>query len=613
MHDVGLKLAIIGFAGIAAQWFAWRLHLPAIALLLLGGLLLGPGFHVIDVSRDFGEIYRPVVSLAVAIILFEGGLTLNFREIRETSKAVRRLITIGGPLAFLLGSLAGHYAGGLSWQVAIVLGGILVVTGPTVIMPMLRQAHLKTRPASLLRWEAIINDPLGALYAVIAFEIILILNSGHEASSLLLEVFLAFGVAIGGALLLARSVVWLFTRGHVPEFLKAPVLVALALMAFAATNLLLEEAGLLTVTVMGIALANSRIASLAEMRRFKETITVLLVSGVFVLLTASLTRETILSLGWEAAAFVFAILFVVRPIAVFVATIGTGITWQERLLTAWIAPRGIVAVAVTGLFSATMMDLGMEGAQKMIAYTFAVVAATILLHGFSLAPMARMLGLRSDAKPGLLIVGGSLWTTALAEKVMAMGTPVHVADDNWNRLAASRQRNIPTYFGDVMSERAHNELNLHSWAACIAATDNTAYNALVCTQLGPEIGRNRVFQLGGRGENERRDLHFTIGGRPLTKEGLGFEELNDRMLQGWTFTSTPITGEFGFEQFLESRPEGTIILFWVRSNGDLRFASTDKESVPNPGSIVLTFGPRLRNSEGEAVNAGNGKKQESGK
>ena len=259
------------------------------------------------------------------------------------------------------------------------------------------------------------------------------------------------------------------------------------------------------------------------------------------------------------------------------------------------------------------VDLGMEGAQKMIAYTFAVVTATILLHGFSLAPMARMLGLRSDAKPGLLIVGGSLWTTALAEKVMAMGTPVRVTDDNWNHLAPSRQRNIPTYFGDVMSERAHNELNLHSWAACIAASDNTAYNALVCTQLGPEIGRNRVFQLGGRGENERRDLHFTIGGRPLTKEGYGFEALNERMLQGWVFTLTPITDEFGYEDFLKSRPEGTIILLWVRSSGEFRFASTDKESVPNPGNIVLTFGPKLRNSEGEALNAGNGKEQESGK
>ncbi len=184
MHSMELKLALIGFVGIAAQWLAWRINLPAIALLLLAGLTAGPLTGFLDPAADFGDLYRPVIALAVAIILFEGGLTLNLKEINETSKAVRRIILIGGPLVWFFGVLAAHFVGGLSWQTSIILGAILVVTGPTVIMPLLRQARLQPRAASLLRWEAIINDPIGALFAVMSFEVFLVLNHVHEAQNL---------------------------------------------------------------------------------------------------------------------------------------------------------------------------------------------------------------------------------------------------------------------------------------------------------------------------------------------------------------------------------------------------------------------------------------------
>ncbi len=308
-------------------------------------------------------------------------------------------------------------------------------------------------------------------------------------------------IALPGAYFLAKSLVWLFINGHIPEFLKAPVLVAAAITANALTNLVLEEAGLLTVTVMGIVLANSRMASLTEMRRFKETITVLLVSGVFILLTASLKMETILSLGWEAVAFVIAMLFVVRPLAIFIATINTGISWQERLLSAWIAPRGVVAVAVAGLFGGTLVEQGVADGERMIAYTFAVVAATIILHGFSLPILARVLNLSSSAKPGILIVGGSRWSTALAEKLQSMEIPVLIADDNWNHLINARAANIPTYFGDVLSEHAHHEINMSTWGAVITATDNDAYNALVCTEFGS--GNRPVKCISDRGAQGR--------------------------------------------------------------------------------------------------------------
>ncbi|MBL1406621.1 MAG: sodium:proton antiporter [Rhizobiales bacterium] len=599
MHDVGIKLALIGFAGIAAQWIAWRIHLPAIALLFAAGLIAGPVTGFIDPIHDFGEVYRPVISLAVAIILFEGGMSLNFSEIRETSKAVRRIIIIGGPLVWAMSATTAHYVGGLTWQTSAILGAILVVTGPTVIMPLLRQANLKARPASLLRWEAIINDPIGALFAVLAFETFLVINNVHDIDNLLIKIILALIIAIPLAWGFAKFIIWAFIRGHVPEFLKAPVLVTCALIAFASTNMVLEEAGLLTVTTMGIVLGNSRLASLTEMRRFKETITVMLVSAVFIMLTASLNFSLISGLGWNVVYFIIVILFIVRPIAIFTATIGTGLTWQERLLTMWIAPRGIVAVAVSGLFGATLVDQGIADGEKLLAFTFAVVAATIILHGFSLPILAKFLDLKSTQRPGILFIGCSPWTVAFAEKLKSLEIPVLISDNDWKKLQIARAKNIPTFFGDALSESAHHHLAITTWAKVIAATNNDAYNALICTEFGPEVGRGNVFQIGERinskdseAFSDRNSLRFTVGGRQLTSSGDSYFGLLSKYSSGWSFSSTQLTKEFTFADFQNSREKGSINIMWFKPNNKFHFASDNEDAQPSEGNIILSFGPR---------------------
>jgi NhaP-type Na+/H+ or K+/H+ antiporter len=514
MDDIVLKLAVIGAAGIAAQWFAWRLQLPAIVLLLAAGFIAGPATGFLDPAADFGSIYRPMVSIAVAIILFEGGLTLNFKEIRETSTAVRRIIMYGGPLTWGMSALAAHYIGGLSWPTAIVLGAILVVTGPTVIMPLLRQAQLDARPASLLRWEAIVNDPIGALFAVVAFEIILVYIGLHEADNLILLLGGGFIAAFGLGFAAAKLIVWSFVRGHVPEFLKAPVLLASVVSVYAATNSVLEESGLLTVTVMGVVLANSRIASLTDMRRFKETITTLLVSGVFIILTASLSLDEIRSLDWQAALFVAALLVVIRPVAIMLATIRSGATFQERLLSAWIAPRGVVAVAVSGLFGTLLADVGVEDAGRMVAFTFAVVVTTIVLHGFTLAPLASFLGLKKASKPGILLVGGSRWSTALAVKAQGRGGAGDAGRPELEPSGRGAAGEHPGLLrrGPVRSGAPQRSIRSGS-RSLIATGDNDAYNALVCTDFGPELGRSHVFQIGRIDEKARQALSFTLGGR----------------------------------------------------------------------------------------------------
>tara|TARA_R110002020_G_scaffold48286_6_gene137643 strand:+ start:6984 stop:8891 length:1908 start_codon:yes stop_codon:yes gene_type:complete len=600
MDDIVFKLAVIGTAGIAAQWFAWRLQLPAIVLLLAAGFIAGPATGFLDPAADFGAVYRPMVSIAVAIILFEGGLTLNFKEIRETSTAVRRIIMYAGPLTWAMAAVAAHHIGGLSWPTAIVLGAILVVTGPTVIMPLLRQAQLDARPASLLRWEAIVNDPIGALFAVVAFEVILVYIGLHQADNLFALVIGGFVLAVGSGWAGAKLIVWSFVRGHVPEYLKAPVLLATVVAVYAASNLVLEEAGLLTVTVMGMVLANSRIASLTDMRRFKETITTLLVSGIFIILTASLSIEDIRSLDWQAALFVASLLLVIRPVAIMLATIKSGATIQERILTSWIAPRGVVAVAVSGLFGTLLADAGVADAGRMVAFSFAVVVTTIVLHGFTLAPLARFLELKKTSKPGILIVGGSRWSTALAKKLNEAEVPVLLADQNWNHLAEARLASIPVYFGEVLSESAHHAIDPKSFSSLIAAGDNDAYNALVCTDFGPELGRSHVFQIGRIDEKARQALNFTLGGRSLTKEPVSFHDLREKLLSGWTFQLTRLTDEYGWADYKDSRPDGALVLLWIKPSGTLVFAATASSS-PGQNDRILSFAMPKDEARAEAA------------
>ena len=587
-----LQIAAIGVAGIIAQWMAWRLRIPAIALLLAGGFLLGPVLGWLDPKALFGELYKPIIGLAVAIVLFEGGLTLNFKEIRHAATGVKRMIFVAGPLVWVFSSLAAHYGAGLSWPSAIVLGAILVITGPTVIMPLLRSAQLRSRPAALLRWEAILNDAIGALFAVIAFEVYLASRGTLTWGELAVDILAAAAFALAGGFAVGYAIAQAFGRGLVPEYLKVPIVLVTVLALFSISDALLKESGLLTVTVMGVTLANSRIASLTEMRRFKETVTVLLVSGLFIMLVASLKWETLASLGWPALVFVVLILFVARPAAVFLATIGSGLTIKERTLVAWIAPRGVVAVAVSGLFGASLAEAGVADGERLTALAFAVVATTIIAHGFSLGPLARLLDLKSADRPGVLVVGGSGWANKLAEKLQELELPTIVVDNNWNHIRAARLADVPVHFGEILSEAAHHDLELNRYSHLIAATDNDAYNSLVCTEFGPELGRDNVFQIGQfRDERERNALTFTLGGRPLFDPPQTFSELRQRIWEGWAFQATPLTDEFGWSEYLASRREGTLIVLWIEDGGNIVFGQNRAERTPEAGDRVLAFGP----------------------
>jgi len=600
MSPVIIAVALIAAAGVAAQWLAWRFRLPAIVLLLAAGALAGPVSGLVQPDEQFAGLVQPLVAVAVAIILFEGGLTLNFHDLRESGTGVRRIVILGAPITFLLAGASAYYVAGLSLWPALVFAGILVVTGPTVIIPLLRQSALSRRPAALLRWEAILADPLGALMAVFVYEIFLVTSGHHDADTLILRIVVALVLGLAGGWYAGKALVQAFVRGHVPEYLKIPVIVTTVLGTYAISNAVLEESGLLTVTMLGLALGNSRIASLGEVKRFKEIMTILLVSGVFIILTASLEpRELAAAVDMRTLAFVLVVLFVVRPVSIWVATIGAGLTWQERALVGWIAPRGVVAVAVSGLFAGLLVARGVEDGERLVPLAFAVVVATVLAHGFTIGPLARALGLASGGGAGLLIVGANRFTVALAAKLKERDIPVLMTDRNWGRLRHARQAGIETHYGEILSEVAEHTISLAPYSHLLAATDNDDYNALVCTNFGPEIGRSEVLQIGRDKEPtpEHRQLSVTLGGRPFLANAGGLHSLIARVSEGWRVSTTVLSAEYDAAAYAADRPDEVIPLFALTAGGRLKPEPASDARGLKPGDMIVTLLPPAPKSE----------------
>jgi NhaP-type Na+/H+ or K+/H+ antiporter len=582
-------LAVV-VAGFAAQWIAWRLALPAIVVLLGVGLAVGPGAGLLDPSEGFGGLLKPVVGLVVALIVFEGGLSLNLRELRAAGQGVLRLTAVALPLNALFGAAAAHWIGGFGWPAAALFGAIMVVTGPTVILPLLRVAKLEARSAAFLKWEAIVNDPVGAILAVVVLELLILNVHGAGAEEAAAGLGATFAAAVAAALALGAGaavlVRWSFRRDQVPEILKVPMLLALALGVYALSNAVLEEAGLIAATVFGVALANLDIAGLKELRRFNEALVVLLVSGLFIVLTADLERAEIAMVTWPVVGLIAAMLILVRPAAILLATAGSTMTWAERTLCAWIAPRGIVAAAVAGLASLRLEGAGYAGAELVQPAAFAVIATTVVVHGFTLKPLARRLGLVRVDRPGVMVVGISEWTLGLADALKAAGVPVLMIDTYPRPVLRARRRGHAAVRTEILSETGEERVEDRALDYLIAATPDDTYNALVCARLAPELGRERVLQTGSphglidpdRGPS--RDWR----GKVLADEALGHDAFAERYAAGWRFRILE-PGEDG--------PAGGVALMGVRADLGLVFASPE-DGGADPvaaGGRTLVFAP----------------------
>lgn len=616
--SVLFEIMLIGLLGIGAQWAAWRYRIPAIVVMSVTGLLVGPILGLMNPEEDFGTLYNPIISVAVAIILFEGSLNLSFKELSGLGKPVFRISTVGAFIAWILGSLTAHYIAGLSWAVAFVIGGLFIVTGPTVIMPLLRQSKLKPRPAKILKWEGIIVDPIGALLAVFAFEIISYFTS-HSPDGSALVLFFAgcvfagiFGWACG------RGIGWMFEAGHIPEFLKSPAVFVVVIFCFTFADELMHETGLLSVTAMGITLANMGISSVADMRHFKENISILLISAIFIMLTASLKVDTLLHIfNPHIIGYVLLMMFAVRPLSIFLSTIKTDLSLNEKLLVGWIAPRGIVALTVSSYFASILTDAGYEDASILTTLTFGLVFFTVIAHGFSIRWLAKKLHLSMEGRPGTLIVGSNPFTVELAKSLRKAKAPVIIVDSSWEKLRYARKEGVPFYHGEMLSEQTEYNLDTIPYEYLLAATDFHSYNALVCTTFMPEYGRTNVFKVSPymQVDSSSSDIASKIGGRVLFKKEISMDDLNEKINKGYIFRQTPITAQYSYKQYVADKDDETVFLYVIKPSGQIRFYAEEMKTTPGAGDIIVSLTPpskEIKKIQAKLENQrsnGNGKKE----
>ncbi|MEN2767914.1 cation:proton antiporter [Ornithinibacillus xuwenensis] len=586
-----ISIVIVISLGIFSQWLAWRIQWPSIVIMSVAGLLIGPMFGLINPQEALGSLYSPIISLAVALILFEGSNSLDVRELKGISKSVYRIVTIGTFIAWIGGSLAAHFIAGLSLEISFIIGGLFVVTGPTVIIPLLRQAKLTSRIASVLKWEGIIVDPIGPLLALFAYEIIKITSAESFSYSDFIPFFVDSIIAVIVGFVIGIIMSFLVGKGVFPEYLKSPIIFCFVLICFTIGEAIMHETGMLAVTVMGLTLARTKkhVHSISSIGHFMENISVMLTSTVFILLTASLSQETILEIfTWPILSFVLAMLFLVRPLSIWISTIGTELSVQEKTLVGWIAPRGIVALTVSGYFAELLIDDGYQHASILTSLTLALVFITVCAHGFSIGPIAKKLGLANTESTGIIIVGASSFSIAFAEHLKQLGTPVLIADTSNSRLHQARRIGIATYHGEILSEQSEFEIDMTPYDMILSMTGDVAYNALVCQSYIPEFGYQNIFALPvGSHKTKNSELPSSLKANLLFGEGETFTELNKKVNIGYSLQTIEIENKKTVLK--EELPLNGTPLCMKKKNGNLVFVTFKEKILLDEGDQLVVL------------------------
>ena len=591
-QQILLALGGIGIAALGSQWLAWRLKLPAILFLLLTGILAGPVLGWLDPQELFGPLLMPLVSLSVALILFEGSLTLHLSEWGEIGSVVRRLVTIGALSTWAVITLATHWLLGFDWLLALLFGTLTLVTGPTVIVPMLRVVRPKASIANILRWEGIVIDPIGALLAVVVYSFIITRASGEGLSHSLLTFG---GVIVCGSLF---GIVGGWVMGHIlrrqwlPEYLHSLATLATVLAIFIASNTVMHESGLMAVTLMGMWMANMKGVDVRNILHFKENLSIFLISGLFILLAARLDLHAMIALGPVVLVLLLIIQFIARPLNVLLSTFGSKLNWRERTLLAWIAPRGIVAAAVSAIFAIRLDQAGHEGALLLVPLTFAVIIGTVVLQSATARPLARLLKVAEPAPSGFLIVGANGPARAIGKALQQLGSRVLLTDSNWENIRAARMENLPTYFGNPASQHAEVHLDLVGLGHLLALSPSGELNTLAAIRFRHEFGPKRLYTLASGQEIRRTDKHRASDehrGQSLGNPALTYTQLASELHNGAEIYSTHLTENFTWEDYQALHGDRATLLFARDHNSWVHVVTPESDLKPGAGWTLLAL------------------------
>ncbi|MFQ5353357.1 MAG: cation:proton antiporter [Thermodesulfobacteriota bacterium] len=590
-ENIIIWIAVVMMLGISAQWLAWIIRVPSILVLLVCGIVAGPIAGVLNPDAIFGETLFPIVSLSVAVILFEGGLSLKLEDLRGQGIVVNRLVLTGTLISWVLAAVAAHYILGFTPALSLLIGAILVVTGPTVIIPLLRQTRPRERVACVLRWEAIVTDPIGVIFAVLVYEAIVggRLHELHGVAALgIVKTILAAG---GCGLAAGFILISLLRRYLVPDFMQNPVTLLMVLGAFTVSNLIQSESGLLAVTLMGAFIANRGGINISHIVEFKENLRVLLISVLFIVLAARLQIDGLSSHALESLIFTGVLIAVVRPAAVLVSTVGSGLKWSERAFIALVAPRGVVAAAIASVFALHLVDAGVEQGALILPVIFTVIIVTVVFYGLGAGIFARILRVAKSKPRGFLIIGASSWALDIASALKDVGIKTVLVDTNRGSVVAAQMRGLQAYYGSGVSEAVLRDIDMDGIGGLLAMTPNNETNALAMLHFKHIFASSELYQLAPDKDTEtarRKSISKQLHGRFLFGEGCDYWTLSRSFARGAVVKKTKLTEEFGMYSFLEKFPSA-VPLFLVSESGELSVFTGETRPQSGPGQTLISI------------------------
>ena len=587
--------------GIAAQWLAWKCKLPSILVLLAFGFGLGQfAGATIDDYLVGDSVLLSAVGLCVAIILFEGGLTLKFSDLKESGTPVIRLCVLGVAISFFLSYAGMKYVLGFDWRVAALLGAILVVTGPTVIAPLLRHIKPSRKIGNVVKWEGIVIDPIGAMLAVLVYQVAIAGNLDAAREEILRAIGLTLLVGVVLALVLAKIIELLLKFHLIPDYLHSVFLLAVTATAFAVSNAIQAESGLLTCTVLGIALANQKSVSVKHILEFKENLRVLIISVLFIVLSGRVALSALNEALLPGLGLLAMLIFVVRPLSVFGANLfSKQVTFKEQVFLSAMAPRGIVAAAVTAVFALEFDHAVQQGrmsqeiglaSHQMVPLVFIVIVGTVAFYGLLSGPLARRLGLASENPRGVLFAGAGQWARLVAKALKDDGHHVLLLDTNYNNVARAKLDGLSAVRANILSEYVEDELELTGLGQLITTTPNDEVNSLAAHHFIHVFGSENVWQVAPIDDDDHHQTAVAshMRGRICFPTRPQFNRLERFAAEGAVIKKTTITEQFTFEHFQKIYGEEHILLFRVTEDKGLEVAY-DKMRTPSPGTTLYAM------------------------
>ena len=604
-------IAVVFTLGISAQWLAWRYRTPSILLLLVFGFLAGPVTGIIDPQTLRGTWLFPFVSIAVGIILFEGGLSLRVSDLRDVGRVVGRLISLGVLITWALAAVAAFFLLDFPIGLALTLGALLTVTGPTVIIPLLRHVRPTGRVGTIAKWEGITIDPVGAILAVLVLESVMLLHEpgaadltfgetiGHALRGLLLEAVIGLGVGVAGA----AGLILFLRRRLVPDYLQNSIVLMGVIAIFALSDNLQEESGLLATTVMGLIMANQRFVSVQRIIEFKEDLRVLLISVLFIVLSARLELSNLAYLNWIGSLlFLATLIFVVRPVSVFGSLMGTDLARNEKLFLAWLAPRGIVAAAVASLFSFRLTEAFPTEAPMLAPIVLLVIAGTVAVYGLSLGRLAGRLGLAYPNPQGVLFVGAHEWAREMAKALREHNIDVLLVDTNRANVEEAQSLDLPAQRANVLSEGVMDELELSTIGRMLALTPNDEVNTLATLHFAEMFDSAEVYQLAARTprrEASQDELPPHLRGRPLFGPDTTFRAMTDAVEQGAAVQPFPgdLTAYDSLKEIDNAYGGALVPLFLIRGEQLFVYAQADTVTPAAGDELIVLAHPDAKPQE----------------